>query len=471
MKLNIFFALIFFGFVALAGPSSNTFLKGQFLKNGTSAFTIPSSGGPDQLVMRTSTDTLTNKSIDAGTNTITNIGNSSLAAGAVIDFSKLHSLTSAHLLVGSAGNVATDTAVTGDIAITNAGVTSYNGVVPINKGGSNNSALDVSAGGLIGSDGSKLINIGVGTAGQVPLSNGSSVAWGNNTMTKQILTSTGATAGYVFTITSGNATIGATYTNNAVTYTVLSTIASKTNLAVSGAGAPQSSGTLTKATGSGDATIAFSLATPTAVYTTPANAKLLKVYVTSGGGGSSDITSTAADAAASSGGGGGATLIKYIANPVGTYYYDVGVGGTHTAGQPTQHGQISSFTSGTVGTNFIVAQGGGHGSACAPSTLCITNGAASSGVGAQLGYDILILGGAGGNAYALNGTTLACSGGGGGSFWAGAAAPVCGSNTAGINGGTDSWGQGATGAVNINGGAAANGASGSAGVVVVEEYY
>lgn len=33
-------------------------------------------------------------------------------------------LTSAHLLVGSVGNVATDTAITGDVSITNAGVTS-----------------------------------------------------------------------------------------------------------------------------------------------------------------------------------------------------------------------------------------------------------------------------------------------------------------------------------------------------------
>jgi hypothetical protein len=48
-----------------------------------------------------------------------------------------NTLTSAHIFVGNAGNVATDVAVSGDIALTNAGVTSYAGIVPLNKGGTN----------------------------------------------------------------------------------------------------------------------------------------------------------------------------------------------------------------------------------------------------------------------------------------------------------------------------------------------
>jgi hypothetical protein len=51
------------------------------------------------------------------------ITNAMINSAAAIAFSKLASLTSAHILVGSAGNVATDTAVTGDITISNAGVT------------------------------------------------------------------------------------------------------------------------------------------------------------------------------------------------------------------------------------------------------------------------------------------------------------------------------------------------------------
>lgn len=64
---------------------------------------------------------------------ISNAGATTIGAGAIIDskvgasaaiaYSKLANLTSAHLLVGSAGNVATDTAVTGDVTIGNTGVT------------------------------------------------------------------------------------------------------------------------------------------------------------------------------------------------------------------------------------------------------------------------------------------------------------------------------------------------------------
>ena len=65
---------------------------------------------------------------------ITNAGVTSISAGVIVNadvkadaaiaYSKLAALNSAQILVGSAGNVATAVAVTGDIAITNAGVTS-----------------------------------------------------------------------------------------------------------------------------------------------------------------------------------------------------------------------------------------------------------------------------------------------------------------------------------------------------------
>lgn len=72
-------------------------------------------------------------------------------------------------------------------------------------------------------------------------------------------------APYVFTCSSANATIGATYTNNGHTFTVLATLAAGTTLLCSGTGAAGASGTLTKATGTGDATITFSaVASPTA---------------------------------------------------------------------------------------------------------------------------------------------------------------------------------------------------------------
>jgi hypothetical protein len=62
---------------------------------------------------------------------------------------------------------------------------------------------------------------------------------------------------YTFTVASANATAGATYTNNGFTFTVLTTIASGTTLLCSGTGQPLTSGTLTKASGTGDSTITF----------------------------------------------------------------------------------------------------------------------------------------------------------------------------------------------------------------------
>jgi hypothetical protein len=64
--------------------------------------------------------------------------------------------------------------------------------------------------------------------------------------------------GYTFTITAGNATVGDTYTNNTKTFTVLATAYGDTVLYCSGTGDPAASGTLTRATGTGDATITFS---------------------------------------------------------------------------------------------------------------------------------------------------------------------------------------------------------------------
>jgi len=63
---------------------------------------------------------------------------------------------------------------------------------------------------------------------------------------------------YTFTVTAANATVGATYTNNGYTFTVSATIAGGVTLVCAGTGAPASSGTLTKASGTGDATITFS---------------------------------------------------------------------------------------------------------------------------------------------------------------------------------------------------------------------
>ncbi len=67
---------------------------------------------------------------------------------------------------------------------------------------------------------------------------------------------------YHFTVSSANATAEATYANNGQTFTVTSTITNSTTLVATGTGNPEASGTLTKVSGTGDATISFTNTTP-----------------------------------------------------------------------------------------------------------------------------------------------------------------------------------------------------------------
>ncbi len=72
------------------------------------------------------------------------IVNADVNASAAIAFSKLAALTSGHVLVGSAGNVATDVAMTGDIGITNTGVTAIQAGAVTNAKVSASAAIDYS---------------------------------------------------------------------------------------------------------------------------------------------------------------------------------------------------------------------------------------------------------------------------------------------------------------------------------------
>lgn len=90
----------------------------------TTAVTLPTSG---TLVSSADTGTVTSTMIANGT-----IVNADINASAAIDFSKLATLASGNLLVGSAGGVATSVAVTGDVTISSAGVTAIASGVIVN---------------------------------------------------------------------------------------------------------------------------------------------------------------------------------------------------------------------------------------------------------------------------------------------------------------------------------------------------
>lgn len=70
------------------------------------------------------------------------IVNADVNASAAIDYSKLAALTSGNILVGNASNVATSVAVTGDVTITNAGVTAIGSGVIVNADINASAAID-----------------------------------------------------------------------------------------------------------------------------------------------------------------------------------------------------------------------------------------------------------------------------------------------------------------------------------------
>jgi len=92
------------------------------------------------------------------------IVNADIAAGAAIAYSKLATLTNGNIVLGSAANVATSTAVTGDVTISNTGVTAIAAGVIIDA--------DINAAAAIA--GSKIVAATTAVVGAVQLSNSTS---------------------------------------------------------------------------------------------------------------------------------------------------------------------------------------------------------------------------------------------------------------------------------------------------------
>lgn len=450
------------------------------------------------------------------------IVNADINASAAIDFSKLATLTSTNILVGSSGNVATSVAMSGDITIGNTGVTAIGAnkvtlammaqistatflgrttastgnvedltatqatallnamVGDSGSGGTKGlapapAAGDAAAGKFLKADGTWIAPSGAGdvvgpssshagglvlfdgttgkllkestvtqhnmltsgangtvssvapsTAGKVAVSDGtdwtSASLQGNSSALKaptvQSFASTGSTVGYRFTVTSANATIGATYTNNGNTYTVIATISGATTLYCSQAAAPQASGTLTKASGTGDSTITFSAAATYATYTTPSGPSPLYIRVRNvgGGGGGSGSSTAAANDGGDGGNGGNTTFGTYLltanggagalhGNTAGT------AGGTATIASPAYG---SAFVGGSTASGPVSTVAGGTALFAGGSGAASPFGGAGGGsVSGQ--HDAAANSGSGGSGGSINATTTARSAGHGGS--------------------------------------------------------
>lgn len=260
---------------------------------------------------------------------------------------------------------------------------------------------------------------------------------------------------YYFFIASGNATASATYTNNGITYTVSKTVSGGLQLVCTGSGAPQLSGTLTKASGTGDSSLTF--------YAFRAPVFLKVKGVGGGGGGQGSGTSPG------NGTKGGDTTFGSLITAGG------GNPGT-SSGSGTGGSATITLSSGIIG---IPANGGGGGAIQTPAAGQFSEGG-TGGNSAFGGGGRGVAGGVAGNSGATN------SGGGGG----GAGSPTSGTSS-GAGGGSGGYcelditdpttiavssfafavgGGGDEGAAGGGTGAVTGGFGGS-GVLMIEEYF
>lgn len=263
---------------------------------------------------------------------------------------------------------------------------------------------------------------------------------------------------WIFQIASGNATIGATYTNNAHTFTVVATVAGATEVRMTGTGDPAASGTLTKASGSGDATLTFYC-----------NRKPIQLVIEAvggggGGGGGGSTSGTAANA------GGDTTFGTTLISAGGG-----GLGGAGAGNGTSGAGGSASLGSGPVGIAAAGSKGmqGGSFSQVATGVFSGVSGGSS------------VLGGAGSGGYEDTGTAAATnSGSGGGSggadLQAGSTVQLGGGGGSGAYvkgyissplGAGYSYGVGAGGSAGTAGTNGYNGGAGAAGLLTILEIY
>lgn len=481
------------------------------------------------------TQTFTNKTIDADANTITNIENADIKAGAAIAHSKLANLPAGELLVGSSGNVPTARTITGDVEFSDTGVASIATGVIVDNDINASAAIAYSklnlTGAVVNADlagsiaASKLVGTDIATVGTVtagtwsasaialnkggtgqttkaaafdalsPMTTGGDLIYGGasgagtrlaNGTAGYVLTSAGGTSApswalaptpayfaptvqrftsgsgtytksYQFLVSSASATAGATYTNNSVTFTVSETISSATNLVVTASGDPTASGTLTKASGTGDSSITFTkFAKP--LYIMPE-----VLGAGAGGGGSSNSSD-----GGTGGTGGTSTFGTSLLTATG------GIGGLQGAGTGGAGGGATVNSPAIA----VVSIPGTQGSGGSLGVVAANNSIAGGGGGNS------VFGGAGGQTYGAAGTTAQTNSGSGGSG-AGWGSSLGTTQTSGNGGGsgayikaiirnpsaTYSYAVGAAGSAGTAGTNGRAGGAGGSGIIIVTEYY
>ncbi len=270
---------------------------------------------------------------------------------------------------------------------------------------------------------------------------------------------------YTFTTLSANATVGATYTNNSQTFTVVYTISGGTILVCSATGAPTASGALTKASGGGDATITFTAQANHGTYF-PTNANVAWIRVRMVGGGAGGAGSGTSGGPGGAGGGGGNTTFGTSSANGGTggglNSFNGGAGGSASLGTGAAGIALTGGSGGSLGTGAVASlQGGGMGGSSAFGGAG-SSGGSTSGGGVPGGAAVANSGGGGGGAGSINASVFAgCGGGAGGYVYATIIVPAT-SYTFTVGAGGPAGTAGTTGYV---------GGAGGSGSISIEEYY
>lgn len=205
----------------ILGPSASLIFEGSTDDGFETTLTVVDPTG-DRTITLPNVDGTVITTGDTGTVTSTMIANGTIVnadinASAAIDYSKLAALTSGSIIIGNASNVATGTAVTGDVTISNSGVTAISNGVIVNADINANAAIDYS----------KLATL---TSGNIVLGNSSNVATSTTVTGDVTISNTGVTA-----ISSGvivNADINA---SAAIAYSKLASLTSG-NILIGSAG-------------------------------------------------------------------------------------------------------------------------------------------------------------------------------------------------------------------------------------------
>jgi hypothetical protein len=147
------------GSLSFEGSTANNFETTVAVVDPTAARTITLPNITGTVVTTGDTGTVTSTMLLDGT-----IVNADINASAAIAYSKLATLTSGNIVLGSSANVATSTAVTGDVTISNTGVTAIATGVIVNA--------DINASAAI--EGSKIVAATTSVVGAVQLSDSTS---------------------------------------------------------------------------------------------------------------------------------------------------------------------------------------------------------------------------------------------------------------------------------------------------------